>query len=592
MGDFVLRLEMGSAVSPDDSAARRAVVQPQGASPMGLPTHEMPVQAPPPMRAPAATHSAPAIVSSVGSPRSGSPVPPPSPAVSHFPLERDPDSESAPEMPGASIPKMPGPPRVPQGADSRPRGGATAAHVERGMTPPRRPHSVAPPLPARAAQSAPAPPPAHPPVAAEPRHPSTREAPALAARRLALITLVDRVADAVDLGGLARSPVVAGALAQQIEGAIREQAKAMRAEGEAPDGVDLDVLARDAMREFVGLGPLGPLLEDDETSEVHVIRPDHVVVRRGGSSVLTEPSFTSDEAVARVVMRLAHQSGNELRPDERVVERRLGRGAHLIAIAPVVAAGWVLTVRKRRRVEASLDELVRAGAMSRAMALFLETCVAARANILVAGSGAGAVSSMIGALGSAVPPGERIAMLHDVDDIAVPQAQVVSLTLGDAEARGAEVVRAGARLGLDRLIVVSLAGAVALATIDAIGEGTDAVLAGVGAPSLRHGLARLAAQVAMARPGAAVEAAREAVGESFDVAVEVVSAKGGGLRVARVAEIEGVDATGVVARDLFISEVDRDGQWSFIPTGTVPRLSGDFSARGVRLDPGLFRASR
>jgi pilus assembly protein CpaF len=302
-----------------------------------------------------------------------------------------------------------------------------------------------------------------------------------------------------------------------------------------------------------------------------------------------DPAFTSEEAVARVVARLAQQAGDPLRSDELVVERRLAKGAHLVAIAPAVAAGWVFTVRKRRRVEGSLDELVRSGAMSRQMAVFLETCVAARANVLVAGAGAGAVSSMIGALASAVPAGERVAMLHDVDDIAVPQAQVVSMTLADSGARGAEVVRAAGRLGLERLVVVSLAGAVALATIDAIGEGSDAVIAGVGAPSLRHGLARISAQVAMARAGAAIEGAREAVGESFDVAVEVMRTSGGALRVVRLSELEGGDSTGVVVRDLFISEVDREGNWSFTPTGTVPRLASDFAARGIRMDRALFR---
>ena len=52
----------------------------------------------------------------------------------------------------------------------------------------------------------------------------------------------------------------------------------MRDEGEAAArGIDLDLLARDALRELVGLGPIGPLLEDDETSEIHVARPDYVL---------------------------------------------------------------------------------------------------------------------------------------------------------------------------------------------------------------------------------------------------------------------------------------------------------------------------
>ncbi len=507
---------------------------------------------------------------------------PVSPALSHYPLERDPDSESAPEMPGAPVPKVPAAPRVPQGADVR--SPAPSPGPDRPPPPPRRP-SAPPPVPRSAAVHEPRPAPAPPPTPSP-----AREQHQLAARRLALITLVDRVADVVELSALGRGPAVDDALAAKIDRAVREQAKAMRSEGEAPDGVDLDALARDAMRELVGFGPIGPLLEDDEVSEVQVLRPDSVVARRGAGLVVADPPFTSEEAVARVVARLAHQSGEDVRPGEAVVERRLLRGAHLVAIAPSVATGWVLTIHKRRRVEGSLDGLVRGGSMSRSMAVFLETCVAARANVLVAGSGRGAAATMIGALASAIPSGERVAMIHDVEEIAIPQAHVAPLTLTDTEAGGASIVRAGARLGLERLVVVSLTGAVALATVDAVGEGSDAVIAGIGAPSLRHGLARLVSQVALARAGASIEAAREAVGESFDVAVEVVQTGGGALRVSRIAELEGGgDTTAVVARDLFLAETGRDGQVSFNPTGAIPRLTTDFAARGVRLDPALFR---
>jgi pilus assembly protein CpaF len=261
----------------------------------------------------------------------------------------------------------------------------------------------------------------------------------------------------------------------------------------------------------------------------------------------------------------------------------------MVAIAPPAASSWVLTVRKRRRVESSIDEMVRSGTMSRTMASFLEACLVARANVLVVGSGPGVVAAMLGALASAAPAGERVAVLQDADEIAIAQPQVVALSLSDHGPRGEESVRAAARLGADRLVTASLAGAVAAAIIDAIGEGCEGVLAGLGAPSLRHGLARLVSQVALARPGASIEASREAVGESFDVAIEVVRSSDGRQRVLRIAELAGSDGKAVVARDLFVLSADGTGEGAYVATGTVPRLASDFAARGVKLDGGLFK---
>jgi Flp pilus assembly CpaF family ATPase len=209
--------------------------------------------------------------------------------------------------------------------------------------------------------------------------------------------------------------------------------------------------------------------------------------------------------------------------------------------------------------------------------------------MLIVGSGAGVVAATLGALASAAPAGERVAVLQDADEIAIAQAHVVALSLSDHGGRGEESVRAAVRLGADRLVVASLGGAVASAILDAIGEGCEGVLAGVGAPSLRHALARLSSQVALARPGASIEASREAVGESFDVAVEVTLSPDGRQRVLRVAELAGSDPLGVVTRDLFVLTAAGTGEGVYATTGTVPRLASDFAARGVKLDGGLFK---
>ena len=152
---------------------------------------------------------------------------------------------------------------------------------------------------------------------------------------------------------------------------------------------------------------------------------------------------------------------------------------------------------------------------------------------------------------------------------------------------------AAGRLVTERLALSSLNGRVLGPLIDFIAGGASGVIASLGAPSLRQGLARIVAVVALGRPGASVEAAREAVAESFDVAVEV--GWGGGQRrprVLRIAEPAGVEAKGLVTRDLFASSSDSGGEPAFVVTGTTPRLAHEFAARGVRLDPNLFRRAK
>lgn len=398
--------------------------------------------------------------------------------------------------------------------------------------------------------------------------------------------LMGRIADAVDLSPLRSSAVVAPKLAAQIEQAARDQANAMREEGEAPEDVDLDAVMRDAHRELVGLGAIGPLLEDEDVSEIHCTRYDQLFTVRGGSTTHEGTAFSSEEALHRVIARLAQQSGDPWASGETVIERRLPR-ASLVAVAPPAALSHVLSIRKRTRVEATLDDLTRSSALSRPMAQFLEACVASRANLLVSGT---AASSLLSALAAAGEPGERICVVHDTEEIAVGSAHAVTLSILDTQKAGEDTVRAAARLRPDRLVVAQLVGGVAVATLDAMAEGTESVLAAISAPTLRQGLSRLVAQLVLYRPGLGLEAMRDVVGEAFDIAVEVGVLPDGRVRVMRIAELGGSDAKGIVARDIFVFNADpHGGDGAFSATGVVPRFSNELAARGMKLDPAMFK---
>jgi pilus assembly protein CpaF len=469
------------------------------------------------------------------------------------------------------------PPPLPQGAP--PPQGAPAPFVPVASQSSQRPAVQV------AASATSAPPPQPRPSAAPARMP-LKESPAQAGRRLALTMLMGRIAEAVDLSALRANPVVPDELVQQIERAARDQATAMRDEGEAPEDVDLDAVVRDVQRELVGLGSIGPLLDDEDVSEIHCVRHDQLFTVRSGGTAQESVAFSSEEALRRVIGRLAQQSGEAWRSGETVIERRLPR-ASLTALAPPRAASHVLSIRKRRRIESTLEDLVRAAALSRPMAQFLEACTTARANVLVSGVAPGIVLAALAASGG---QGERVCIVQDVEEIAVSNAHVVALSIADSGGDGEDTVRAAARLRPSRLVNAQLAGGVAAATVDAMAEGSEGILASIAGPTLRQALSRLVAQLILHRPALGLDATRDIVGEGFDVAVEVGVMPDGRHRVTRIAELAGSDAKGIVARDVFVYTADpQGGEGTHTATGVVPRLANDLAARGIKLDPAMFK---
>jgi len=224
------------------------------------------------------------------------------------------------------------------------------------------------------------------------------------------------------------------------------------------------------------------------------------------------------------------------------------------------------------------------------MATFVESCLGARANILVCGTTAAGTAAFLSALASAGASGDRVVVLQDLDDIGVGPGHVVTLNLIDAKQRGEEAVHAAARIRADRLVVCSLAGHLAAATVDVIAAGSEGVIAAAQAPSLRQVLSRLVNQLVSVRPGLNIESARECVGESFDIAIELGRLADGRPRVLRLAELGGSDEKGVIVRDVFtfVSE-GAQGEGTFAVSGVIPRVVGEFAARGVKVDPNIFK---
>jgi pilus assembly protein CpaF len=545
--------------------------------------------------------------------------------ISHFPLEHDPDDGAMyvpgpPRVPLATGPQTPsspfvggGPRPVSRAPQPRPLSGPTpstpAPSAERfgspidRATPPSA--SLAQNLLYGAVQSS-APPAtgpsvlpsslpgrrALPPGAFDP--PDVAPPSRIAAHRSALLVLLDRVSETVDLHALDGGAAPDDALAARVDRALAERASAMRAQGEIRAEIDVDALIGEARRELLDLGPLTPLFDDEDVSEIQVVRSDYVVAMHGRRQVPSDLGFSSEAAVARAIRRLCVSAGKPLQVGEMFVERRLPRGARMFAVLPPASdQGHMVVIRKPQRADLTLEDLVRSGTISRAMAGLFAQCVEARANILVTGAVGAGATSLLGALAAAGSTNDRVVVLQEDDELIFNQPHTISILLGDTPEEGARAVQAAARIRPDRLVVGAFAGTVAAEVVDAMGDGVDGVLAAARAPTLRQAAARLTADLAATKPGLTPDIAREWLTSAFDLVIEIARLRDGRHRVLRVAELE-MDGNRVAVRDIFTFAVERTAaggavEGSFHPTGVVPGIVEDLAARGIQIDASIFK---
>jgi pilus assembly protein CpaF len=300
-------------------------------------------------------------------------------------------------------------------------------------------------------------------------------------------------------------------------------AAALRAEGRlVGDAAVLDVV--DSLRrDTVGAGPLDPLLRRPGVTDVVVNGPDEVYVDDGDGLVRTAVRFADEAAVRRLAQRLAGLAGRRLDDAAPYVDVPLPDGTRLHAVlAPLARPGTCLSLRIPARTPMSVEDLVRAGTVSRRGADLLRSLVAARVSFLVTGGTGSGKTTLLAALLSLVDPRERVVVVEDVSELRPHHPHVVGLEARRPNVEGAGevpmevLVRQALRMRPDRLIVGEVRGAEVVDLLAALNTGHEGGCGTVHANSAADVPARLEAL------GMAAGLSRSALHSQLRAAVQVV----------------------------------------------------------------------
>ena len=150
--------------------------------------------------------------------------------------------------------------------------------------------------------------------------------------------------------------------------------------------IERQKLVDDICNELLGLGPLEPLLQNDNITEIMVNGAKTIFVEQKGKLTLTDIHFHDNEHLMNVIERILTPIGRRVDESSPLVDARLADGSRVnIIIPPLSLVGPVVTIRKFSKKAFGMNDLVKFGTLSENMAEFLHACVRARLNILVSG---------------------------------------------------------------------------------------------------------------------------------------------------------------------------------------------------------------
>jgi pilus assembly protein CpaF len=388
---------------------------------------------------------------------------------------------------------------------------------------------------------------------------------------------------------------------EQVVDAIRKVVYDLLAQESAPlNFEEREELVRQVLDEIFGLGPIEPLMQDPEVSDVLVNTYKQVYIERYGKLEMTDVRFQDDRHLLQVIDRIVSAVGRRIDDSSPMVDARLPDGSRVNAIIrPLALDGPHLSIRKFKRDALSGEDLLTKESLTEPMLELLKGIVKARLNVLISGGTGAGKTTLLNILSSYIPPSERIVTIEDSAELQLKQPHVVRLETRPANVEGqGEVAQRmllinALRMRPDRIIMGECRGGEAVDMLQAMNTGHDGSLTTLHANSPRDALSRLETMISMASLDLPDKAMRQQIASAIQVVIQVTRLSDGARKVTQIAEISGMEGDVITMQDIYTFERQGIGEddrvmGRFAATGIRPKFTERLKAYGVDLSALLF----
>jgi pilus assembly protein CpaF len=361
-----------------------------------------------------------------------------------------------------------------------------------------------------------------------------------------------------------------------------------------------ELLVVQVLDEIFGLGPLEPLMQDADVSDILVNTYKNIFIERQGRLEKTDVRFQDDKHLLQVIDRIVSAVGRRIDDSQPMVDARLPDGSRVNAIIkPLAIDGPHVSIRKFRRDALSSDDLLRYESASEQMIELLNGVIKARLNVLISGGTGAGKTTLLNIMSSFIPPTERIVTIEDSAELQLRQPHVVRLETRPANIEGTgEVAQRmllvnALRMRPDRIIMGECRGPEAVDMLQAMNTGHDGSLTTLHANTARDALSRLETMIAMASLDLPEKAMRQQIANAIQVVIQVSRLGDGTRKITNISEITGMEGDVITMQDIFVFDRQGVGEGgkvvgSFKATGIRPKFADRLKAYGIDLASMLF----
>src|ERR1700751_5454113 len=371
-------------------------------------------------------------------------------------------------------------------------------------------------------------------------------------------------------------------------------------EGRLLTDTDRARLVEEIKNELLGLGPLEPLLWDEDVNDILVNGPNQVYVERQGKLYLTDVRFNDDQHLMLIIDRIVSQVGRRVDESSPMVDARLPDGSRVNAIIPPLALdGPALSIRRFGTGPLVANQLGELKRISAEMMELLAAAVRARISILISGGTGAGKTTLLNILSRYIPKHERIVTIEDAAERQLAQENIVRLETRPPNVEGLGAIRQrqllinSLRMRPDRIIIGEVRGEEAFDMLQAMNTGHEGSMATIHATTTRDALSRLESMVAMTNLNLPETTVRQQMASAIAIVVQVSRLSDGTRKVVNISEITGMEENIISMHEIFSFNkrgIGPDGKvvGAFQPTQIRPKFLERLRVSGIFLPPAMF----
>lgn len=301
--------------------------------------------------------------------------------------------------------------------------------------------------------------------------------------------------------------------------------------------------------EYFGPGPLAPLLEDPDVTEIIVNGLESIWFEKRGKLGRWSDGFLSPLTYRNFISRLSREAAIQATLDTPFADG-VWRGCRVhLAIPPVSGDQAVITIRRHPQNPWTLDRLEGSGWSTPKAIDELRGLIANKQNFLIVGGTGSGKTSVLNACLAKIEATDRTIIIEDTRELAVPNAASARLlTRKDTggllkEVDQGELLRQALRMRPDRIVMGEIRGGEAKDLLMAFATGHSGCMGTLHADGARQSLLRLEMLIQLGAPQWNLHAVRTLIFLSVKAIVVVSRTKEGVRRlegIHRVAALEDV----------------------------------------------------